>query len=266
MGVIAVGFWLIVLYRRTISALKALDTNFGQYVFWGGLCLHLLLMLLYFWGQFDDLTTQRLAIPVMLWLAFPIVGVLGHLQVKRSFWLAAIGAALVYTTAFSAPFVARGDMLAMNPAAATHEKIRRWIKDHPNPTRAVICGYSMRLWLLAKNGIIPFRLVREGRENFEFHWKAESFSEVLVVQIYCYDPSSEQWLVEPDHDLGPDFKLEEMWRIPNTPSRQVRLSRLVSLSSDHPYWEPPPNRTVEEQRKVEKERMEYDLLWGKKLP
>ena len=264
-GGVAAILWLFALRRDWRGLAKGINPGLVHYIFWGGLSLHFLLMLHYFWGQFDDLTTQRLAIPEMLWLAAPIVGVLVHLKVSNRWWIAGVTLAMVHLFAFTAPMLARNDMLKMNRAASTHEAIRRWAKANKKPSQLVVSNYTGRVWLAEEIPAITPEAVRRGREKFKFHWDMGTFAEILIVQRYYYDPEALNWVVEPVEDFGPDFVLEEVWRSRDTPTMQTRVSRLVALRNEYPNFEP-KSWTQGEQVRFHRERQKFELEWGKQLP
>ncbi len=261
LGVFAAAFWLLALYKRRSLLRGAPLTGLMHYVMWGGLWLHFGLMMCYFWGHFDDLTTQRLAIPELLWLSVPIVGVIAHLDVPRKVWGVGISAVGIYLLTFTAPTLARNDLLASNTAAYTQERLRRWISKNHLKNRLAIDRFAGRVWLLSDTPVVTPTMLFNKREGFQYHWDAGSFSEVLCVQGKIYDKDAATWVTMAEDDLGPDFVLEEVFSFPTNPHVRFTVCRVIKVGKAHPDWRPPPDNGDLLNR-----RTKWDIEWVNSLP
>ncbi len=263
-GFVAIPFWLLAAYKERRNGFGG-EVMCVTYIMWMMLTLHLGLMMVYFWGHFDDLATQRLAIPEMLWLAIPIVGVLAILRTPTKIWCCGVVALLIYAFSFAAPALRANDLLLHNRAAFLHERLRRWSEHNRSTHRLVVDGYSARVWLLSNNACISPAMLRARWAQFVFHWQAGTFNEVLFVQWYFYDPASSNWVVSVKDEAGPNLELSEVKRFWVSPAEQVRISRVAEVSNLDPAWTPEPvdEKTLHDRRG---ERNEFERLWIQMLP
>jgi 4-amino-4-deoxy-L-arabinose transferase-like glycosyltransferase len=264
-GVLGAGFWLMALWKRRRVIWEERSADIVHYLFWGGLTLHFGLMMVYFWGHFDDLATQRLAIPEMLWLAVPVVGVLGYLRVSDRVWKIALlvfGSHLLF---FTAPLLARNDLLSRNRPAATQNALLRWQQANPVQSRLVISNYVGRVFLaLGVPATAPAALLNR-REDFRFHWELRSFDEIIVAQRWYFDPRTREWIIDPNDDLGPDFVLVDVWQERESPTSQMKLRRLIGLRHEHPDWKP-EEWSPQRADSLHGARREFEQDWVKRLP
>lgn len=249
--------------RRRLKAWWSRPTGeTGLFVFWLGLGLHLVLMMLYFWGQFDDLTTQRLALPVIVALALPVLAIASLRP-----WIPPVVIALciLHYLGSTIPQLHSGRMQTANRAAFTHEQIRRYIEEHPNDHRLVIDNNSVRVWLQYETPVLSPAWVRREKTKLLFHWKHGSFSEILAVQRTEYDPAIGDWTVVPDDDLGPDFGLQTTFDLKLGPTGGMRLAKVVAISDDHLEWAPRREAKGElEKLRLRKEK--FEIEWLHQLP
>ncbi|MFH1497937.1 MAG: glycosyltransferase family 39 protein [Verrucomicrobiota bacterium] len=235
-GLLAVGFWVLMIYKEQPNH-QSDASRLGTYLTWLGLSGYFLLMMLYFWGQFDDRATQRLAFPVHLWLGLPLVAVLAlHRWGRR---LVPVGIVVVVVLLFSrtVPQLERDLFTATNSSTITQNWIVDYARTNPIENRLVIDRFGGLAWLLFGNSAIPQENILNFPERIRYHWRHRTFSEILVLQRLRYHPQSEQWVAFPDDMVGPDFKLEEVVVKRFSPVYGVRLMRVTDISPSS-GWRP----------------------------
>jgi len=265
LGLGCAGFWVMLLSRKCRSRSSVPLSDWAPYVLWFGLSLHLGLMLFYFWGQFDDPLTQRLALPTHLWLAMAAVGVLATLHWRERWQAYAVGLLVLLFFALTVPQLRANRFYELNHTSRTQNKVREWMASHPDRSRLVINNVAMATWLSGGNAVVSIQAVRKMPERIRYQWGRGTFSEVLVLMRESYDPRTMKWTPVPDDDLGPDFDYEEVWTLWCTPVYRFRLARVTAIRNEHPDWEP-TELTSEESGELWKARGEYFREWSGKMP
>lgn len=265
LGLGCAGFWVMLLSRKCRSRAAVPLSDWAPYVLWFGLSLHLGLMLVYFWGQFDDPLTQRLALPVHLWLAMAVVGVFATLNWRERWQVQAVALLALLFFVLTVPQLRANRFYEINHTSRAQNKVRQWMVDHPDPSRLVINHVAMATWLSGGNAVVSIQAVRKMPERIRYQWGRGTFSEVLVLMRESYDPRTAEWAPIPEDDLGPDFDYEEVWNMWCTPIYRFRLARVIAIRNEHPDWEP-TELTSEESGELWKARGEYFREWSGKMP
>ena len=264
-GFLCVGFWVLLIYRRH-SRTDAGPTAQGAYFLWLGLSAHLLLMMVYFWGQFDDLTTQRLALPTHLWLALPALAVPACAKSWPRFapyYAALLASMLIFITA---PQLRLNRFSVVNYATQTQDWMIEKSREFPaHQHRLVIDNFSGLVWLLMDTPVVTQEAARRLPERIRFHWKHGTFDEILVVQRLRYDAPNARWVPFPEDELGLDFDLEPRLFRRFNPTYAVRILRVTAIRSDHLDWVPGAAESEAVNKAVAAEQ-EYRLEWARQLP
>lgn len=264
-GLGCAGFWVMLLSRRCRSLEKHELSGWAPHVLWWGLGLHFALMMVYFWGQFDDPLTQRLALPTHLWLAIPVVGLLATWSHWRQ-WQAPIVIGLVGMFWVSTvPQLHADRFYKLNHTARFQNKVRDWMGDNPASHRLVVNGIAMATWLSGENAVVSTEALRQMPERIRFHWARGTFSEVLAVMRENYNHKEGEWQVLPADQLGPDFDYEEVWSMWFTPIYRIRLVRITDIRNEHPDWAP-AELSKTESALLRKGRDAYFNEWSGHMP
>lgn len=265
LGLGCVGFWVLQFTKRLRSRQETSLAEWAPWVLWVGLCLHLGLMMVYFWGQFDDPLTQRLALPVHLWLALPVVGVWALIQSRRQYerWVVGVLAAAFFI--FTAPQLYINQFYLLNNTARIQNKIRDWLAANPAEHRLVINNLALSTWLSTNTAVVTSNALRSMPERIRFQWDKDTFSEVLALVREGYDPRVNEWQMLPEDELGPDFDFEEVWSLWCNSLYRFRLLRVTAIRSEHLDWKP-RELTPEESAELWKARDEYNKQWLSNLP
>ena len=261
----AVGFWFLLLYRKYRYYWAGQDGWLGHYLIWLGLGGHLLLMMVYFWGQFDDLVTQRLALPSHLFLAIAAVGVAGSLVQWQRISRWALGASLLALVAITIPSLSLSQFDRVNYAARGHTWIMNYVEAHPMEHRLTIDRFSGLAWLCAGVPSVAPAQIQQFPDRIRFHWNNKTYEEVLCFQRIIFDVKTSSWKPMPDDDVGPDFTLEPIKMIWMAPTYAMQLSRVTDIRNEHPKWKPPVMSPAERAEAGQNEA-KYIETWAKLLP
>lgn len=223
-SVVICALWLRRLRSRTAAEVVAL-------CFLGGLALHFLLMMAYFWGKFDDPIIRRLSLPSHVWFALALL-------VSLSVWRQAVRLTWVLC-AVSALFVVGVSL----PATARHlhsdfyspSRETQWRMDHvkANPDRDfLIIDKDSFIWITQKVSATTVAAALQRRDALQFHLRCRSFSEILAYQHFVVDEKTGVQSVIPEDDLGKDIDLEPVWERRITQTKFARLSKVVAVRLD----------------------------------
>jgi hypothetical protein len=231
-----------------------------------GFAAHTALLLCYFWGKFDDPVIRRLSLPANLALVLGVVAVATEFSrpwVFR-FLLIAAGAGLF---AHGIPSMARHDFTLDYYIGREAEWRREFITAHPEKDYLFIDNSSI-IWITHLVSATPMLQATLHKENIAFHYRNHTFSAVYVFQRFDVDDATGKLMVQPDDDLGPDYRLETVWERRFTPLRVSRISKVVGITEGPTT---PPARIVPPIEKLspaeqEKIRQQYFETFIKKLP
>ncbi len=231
-------FWLMLLSRKSRHASSVPLSEWAPYVLWFGLSLHLALMMCYFWGQYDDPLTQRLALPTHLWLAVAAVGVISTFKSLRRWYPHLVVVLAGCFLVFTAPQLKINRFYELNHTTRAQNKIREWMQEHPDRHRLVINNVAVSTWLSGDNPSVTIGLIRSMPERIRYQWEAGTFSEILAFFREGYDPETHEWKPVDEDALGPDFDYEYIWTLRCTSVYRFSLVRVTAIRSDHLHWTP----------------------------
>ena len=269
LGWIAVPFALLAAMRLLKQFRKATSTEAAAVIFALGFIAHFLLMMVYFWGRFDDFVIRRLSLPVHLGLLVAILLALPRFSTSlRPRWFVAGLAAL--------------GMLALGiPAMATHAYDQEYLPgretawrlqfmaQHPQKDYLVIDN-DCTLWITNEISSTPVLQAQKNIKALIFHLRNHSFSAMYVFQRLNVDPKTGRETLRPGDDLGPDFVLKPVVQQRLQTLTISRISRIVAIHDGATVVEAdriPPDKTVPKDPKVvEKERQAYLENFVKQLP
>lgn len=233
-----------------------------------GFAAHTLLMLVYFWGRFDDPVIRRLSLPLNLWLVFCVVVVTAELF-RRPWWIwrALMGVVAFGFFAYSLPSMSRHDYSLDYYVGREMEWRREFIAAHPEKDYLFIDNNAL-IWITHLVSATPIPQVLKSKDILIFNQQNHTFGTFYVFQRYDVDPATGQQTVQKADDLGPDFALQTYWERRFTPMTVSRISKLVSIQ---PGPTTPPPRLASPLEKMspaerDKVRQEYFDQMVKRLP
>lgn len=251
---------------RILRAWRAEDPGrVAVAAFAGGLAVHTLLLLCYFWGRFDDPVIRRLSLPLNLTMvlgAVVVVPLLGARALRIAVVLAVAG-----IFGHSLPAMARHDFTQDYYVGREAAWRREFIAAHPERDYLFIDNSSI-FWIAHLVSATPMIQATQHKENLVFHHRNRSFSALYVFQRLDVADDTGKLTVQPDDDLGPDYELETVAQRRFTPLRVSRISRVTAIregGAATPATRPAPAAPLPaaEQEKV---RDRYFQNFVKKLP
>jgi hypothetical protein len=232
LGVAGVGFFVLTLYREHRDIFRAQPAQAVFCIFILGLLVHTVLMLCYFWGQFDDPIIRRLSLPSHLLLVFAFLFVYPRLVGHPARWRALIGVTGLFILGVTVPVVAMHRYTQENFAARTNAWLSDFIDRLGDDSALAVDGGSGLQWFIHRKSSIAVDAIVNHPENYVFHFRNHSFQHFFVVQRMGSDFEHGTRFPSMDDDLGDGFQLETVAEQTFSPVYQIRISRVVAVDED----------------------------------
>ncbi len=229
LGVVGVSFFVLTLYREYREIFRARPAEAVFSIFIVGLLLHTVLMLCYFWGQFDDPIIRRLSLPAHLLLILSFLFVFPRLVAHQARWRALLAVTGVFLIGFTVPSVAMHRYTQENFAARTNAWLSTFIDRLGDDSVLVIDNSTALQWLIHRKSSIPLDAVLWRPEAYAFHFKNHSFQHYLVVQRMGSDFDQGTRFASINDDLGDGFQLQLVEERTFSPVYHIRISRVVAV-------------------------------------
>jgi hypothetical protein len=230
LGAAAVGFFMLLLYRRHREIFSTDPAQAVLSVFLLGLMAHTFLMLCYFWGKWDDPIIRRLSLPAHLLLILATVVVWPQLVTNARRWHVLGGIALIYFVSFTLPSNVMHRFTQQNFAARTTNWIEDYIQSSVGDKSALAIDRNAGLlWILHGKSSVTSQAIIGRPEAYSFHFKNRSFANYFLVQRLSPDLASGARFVDAADDFGDALQLETIEERAFAPLYLVRLSRVVGV-------------------------------------
>lgn len=226
-----------------------------------------LLLMLYFWGQFDHPVIHRLSLPTQLLMLVALVIVVRELLGgSRKIWLGLVGAAVLNLVLWSLPVMARnayGREYSPGQAYAWREN---FLSRQPSRNLLVIDRDSL-FWITRGISATPVAQAQLRREGIAFHFRNHSFNAILVFQMIKVDPETGQAKIEPEDELGPGYELETVAEHRVALFNLARISRVTRVDDTVQEALPLTGGDVpKDQAEATRVRDEFLRNWMRNLP
>jgi len=270
LGILALpffGLWLIKVLRE-ISTAKADDLatslmGIGLFGIGG-------MLMLYFWGQFDDRIISRLSLPVHLLFMVAVVVVARTLIKSDLGWKALAGLVTFAVLAQSLPVMAKR-AYEIDYAPGLEMELRREFLDAQLDRDFLFIDNDSVFWI---THLLPASSVNASRAKHEalsYHLRNHSFSAIYVFQSVLVDDQTGDKNVDPVDDLGAGFTLETIWERKVETLLFARISRIVAIEFEGEVVEerdavPLIEGQLQNVEDVDQKRAEYLENWIKQLP
>lgn len=272
LGLLALPF-LLLLTIRTLRTSRDATTNPGDvgsaFVVLGLFAISVLLMT-YFWGQFDHPVIRRLSLPVHLLFGIAIVTVGARLLRSARGWqwatAGAVGALIFQSLPMMAQRAYEWDYTPGIEMAWREEFLKKF------PARDYLfIDQDSTFWITQRMPATPIKQAMERKEGLAYHLRNHSFSAMYVFQRFRVDPETGALTLDAADDIGPDFALEPVVEKRIATLHLVRISRVTAIHEKGNVVAraglapvaPGPARTPEE---LEKAKAQYIEKWIKQLP
>ncbi|HVU16782.1 MAG TPA: glycosyltransferase family 39 protein [Candidatus Didemnitutus sp.] len=268
LGFIALPFFLLWAVNVLRTGKSASPVRIAVAIFGFGFLAHTLLMMVYFWGKFDDPVIRRLSLPLNLWLALSIVVALAELSRDRRWpWAALLVVSVGGLFAYSLPNMARHDYsMVYFPGRETQWR-RDFIAAHPERDYLVIDNSSIT-WITHLVSSTPVRQALDRKDSILYNFRNHTFTSMYVFQNFKVDDETGREVIHPEDDLGPDYQLEKVEERRFAFPEIARISRVVSIREGpltKPRPEPDPIEKLTPDQ-LEKVRQAYFEKFIKQLP
>ena len=265
-GWVAVPFALLLLAKRA-RGLRTESAAFAASAFFTiAFVAQFALMMVYFWGKFDDIVIRRLSLPTHLWLALSILLVLPQFTETVRRWLlgVAVGGLIVSGIPSMAAHAYSQEYL---PGRETAWR-REFIAEQPRRDYLAIDNDSA-LWVAHRVTATPILQAIKHAEVIAMFMKNRTFSDIYVFQRFDIDEKTGRMTLRDGDDLGPAFVLEP---VREERMKYLTLSRLSRVKEIHlgPTVVTGPETKLHDVPKnrdeIEKRRREYLENYVRQLP
>lgn len=273
-GLLACAFflvWIVGVLRRGRAAeplhVATACVGAGLFAIWA-------LLMLYFWGQFDDPVIHRLSLPVHLLMAVAIAAVGASVLRSARGWKIGSAIALVGLVVYSLPAMSRRAYGATYSPAAEMEWRTEFLHRFPQHDYLFIDNDST-FWIVHHIPATPAEQARKREDGLIYLLRNDAFSAMYVMQHFRIDPETGARKLEPSDDIGPDFELQPVWERRIETLFIGRISRIVAIHqrgkvvaraglavTPHRIAAPP----IRSDAQWEKAKQAYLDNWFKQLP
>ncbi|MGJ3241412.1 MAG: hypothetical protein ACFE0O_00425 [Opitutales bacterium] len=220
-----------------------------------GLGLLLLVLLFYFWGQFTDIVTQRLCLPVFFLLLIPLwlwmrswqgagprarrLGVIGLTVVTVAGW-----------TFWTLPTLREG-WATWEAFTTRMENAKHAVADRLgwDPEHSLVIDQAPSSWIIRRQPVIVYDRAARRTSALAFHQAAGTFQDGIYVWQTQKRRRGGDWFTVNEHQLPETYALEPVETVWVSPVIRARLSRLTDLGIGpednpfHQFWADQRGRT-----------------------
>jgi hypothetical protein len=267
LGCLALAFFLLLVSKRVASLRTETPISVITVFFAVGFIAHFLLMMCYFWGQFDDAVIRRLSLPTNLLLVVATLAVLPQFP-RPAVVKTLLGVVVLGILVQGVPSMASHAYSQLYLPGLETEWRRQFIRDHPAKDYLVIDNDSI-LWVAHEVSATTVEAASKRSVDLAFFMKTHSFSDIFVFQRYNVDPDTGKMTLREGDDLGPDYVLETVRAERLMLLTQTRISRLVEIRDGKKgvISTPAPEKVVpKDQALIDKEREAYLENFLRRLP
>lgn len=267
LGCIAIPFFVLLVVKRLRMLSSEPAGNVAVTVFALGFALQFALMMVYFWGKFDDVVIRRLSLPTHLGMVVALLAVLPQ---------------------FAKPVVLRGLLALVTialiarsvPSMAAHAYSQEYLPGRETAWRRAFMAAQPRsdylmidndstLWVTHLVSATPTVVATKRINDIAFHMRNRTFSDVYVFQRLNVDAETGKQTLREGDDLGPAFVLETVVEQRLQLLTVSRISRVKEIKSGGQTLSTPPTSApapLKDRAAVEKARREFLETYMKKLP
>lgn len=230
-GLLAAAFFFIWILRVFRSGSSATPADVATAMIGIGLFGIWLLLMVYFWGQFDHPVIHRLSLPVHLLMAVAIAAVGGSVIRSARGWKIGCGLSAAALLIYSLPVMSRGAYAANYSPALEMAWRTEFIRRFPEKDYLFIDNDSV-FWIANRIPATANTLAHDRLDGLIYHLKNGSFSAMYVMQHFRIDPETGARKMEPTDEIGPEFELEPVWERRVQTLFIGRISRIKAIHKD----------------------------------
>jgi hypothetical protein len=267
LGCLAVPFFALLVVKRLRRLQEEPPVSVATTFFALGFAAQFVLLMCYFFGQFDNVIIRRLSLPTHLGMVLAVVAVLPQFA-KPAVARTLLGVAALGLVASGIPsMAAHAYSQEYLPGRETAWR-RQFMADQPRKDYFVIDNDSV-LWISHQIGSTPMLQAVKNRDRLVWNLRNRTFSAIYVFQRYLIDAETGKMTYREGDELPPGFVLETVREERLQTLTLSRLSRLVEIREGDVNLTPPDpaDRPVPRSRaEIEKLRRAYLENFLKMLP
>jgi hypothetical protein len=267
-GCLAVPFFAMLVIKRLRSLTRESAVNVAVTLFAFGFAAHFALMMVYFFGQFDNVVIRRLSLPPHLGMVIAVMAVLPQITQAVVAWVLLF----IAVTALFASGV---------PSMAAHAYSQEYLPGKETTWRREFMAEQTRrdyvmidndsiLWIAHQISATPVLQAKGPRRAaLIFLMRNRAYSGVYVFQRFNIDAETGRMTLRDGDDLGPDFVLETVReeRLQTlTLSRISRVKEIREGGASATAPDPVAHVVPKSRAEIEKQRRAYLENFVKMLP
>ena len=229
LGVLGVGFFVLVLYKRHRVLFQQDSPNAVLAIFLIGLLVHTVLMLCYFWGRWDDPIIRRLSLPAHLLLVFALVFVWPQLVSHPRRWQILTTITVLYLFGFTIPTNSVHRFTQQNFAARTNNWIESYVRGLGQQTALAIDRTAGLVWILHDKSSVTAAAIAGRPDGFLMHFRNHTFDNCFLVQRATPEFGTGIRFLDAEDDMGGALQTQLIEERAFGPFYLVRLSRITGV-------------------------------------
>lgn len=227
LGFLSLGYVLWRVLRARPSPSRANSDHTALFLLGLGMITNTVLIMFYYWSNFDDPIASRFSLPFHLVLAFAVVVTAARLDRRVPASLALLGGMTVFALGVTTSHHAQHLYSYLGIDEVEWEK--RYVAALPPGERLIITNKSTLPWLLVKTPSILIGRTRLVGDRLKYQLEQNTFRDILVLQ------SLRPTTVEGDHQLLPEDRLPTGFDLELVTEKRfgtkiARISRLVAVT------------------------------------
>ena len=230
LGVIAIII-LFTVFLLTIAKRKEIaDAYWVTFLFSIGPVLHMVLILVYFYGQIDSIILHRFSLPIYLLMIISSMVLLGLLNRAwlKGLWVALFAVGLVY---YSIPCSA-DHVYEDRYVPSSHSRwVREYVKEHP-PANYLVVDFNPLLWTTLNVSSINYSRANQVKDRIQYQLSEGSIKDIFVIENHVVSSATGEFRITSDAPLDEDFLLEEISSEVLSPSHVIKWKRILGFKED----------------------------------
>jgi hypothetical protein len=206
LGCLAIPFFTLLVIKRLRALAAEPPVIVATTLFALGFAAQFVLLMCYFYGQFDDIVIRRLSLPTQLGMVIAVLAVLPQFA-NAAVARALLGLATLGLVARSVPSMAAHAYSQQYLPGKETAWRREFIADQPRHDYLVIDNDSI-LWIAHEISSTPMLQANKRVHDFALLMRNHVFSDVFVFQRYTIDEGTGRMTLREGDALSPGFVLE----------------------------------------------------------
>lgn len=188
-------------------------------------CGSFCLLMIYNWGQLDDIIATRIALPFILFQAILTAIVYSHCSKKTWWHPVGLLVCVIFFLGVTLPKTLKTDFLNRSPISDQAKWLQSKVRDHQGANPLFVADLHM-IALVEKVSTLPSFMAPERKLQIDFHLREETFGDILF--FYLAEVSEEGELEAPAV-LSENFNLEVLDESLMPTGQPVQLARLRAV-------------------------------------